>query len=352
MFSFFPQICQYKSRISMGLIRLCRNPLFLPSTKQTAILAWGSTGIFAAIVFIWFPLSALRFGPDNYLVLFKAVLILAIGYSITKLVSVRLRQDQSNIAKFIWHYSDGFAILISASVFLIPMANFGTIYMYLAAGMGLPLQDAWLARIDHAIGFDWLAFLQFTNSSPVVSTILVQAYHSAGPQLVALLLFLSLTKRCGRLSEFLAVLAVSSLLTGTVMVFVPAVGAYDYYQPDRQLFDNFTPNAGMWHYDQLMALRSRRGMDFLYDKAVGLVTFPSYHTVLAILTAYTVRDVRLLAAPAVILNAVAIVSTLPEGGHYLIDVLAGFVIALASVFLVRGVSKEKTPNGRILKRVD
>ena len=220
-----------------GRNQLRHTPLLLLNTKQTAILAWGSTGIFAVIVLIWFPLSPLRFGPENYFILFKSVLLLVTVYSILKIVSFRLLLDQSTTAMFIRHFSDRLAILLSAAVFLLPMTHLGTMYMYLAAGAGLPLKDAWLAKIDRAIGFDWLAFLEFLNSSPVASAVLVQAYHSTGPQLVALLLFLSFTKRCERYSEFLALFAITSLMTGLMMVFVPAVGTYYYYQPGRHLFD-------------------------------------------------------------------------------------------------------------------
>jgi membrane-associated phospholipid phosphatase len=196
------------------------------------------------------------------------------------------------------------------------------------------------------MGFDWLAFLEATNASPAVAYILVQAYHSTGPQFLLLILFLSFTTWSERLSEFLALLAMTSLVTAILFALVPAVGAFDYYRPDRQLFDNFTQSAGMWHYNELIALRSGEEVEFVIGRVEGLVTFPSFHTVLAILTAYAVRDVRLLAAPVAILNAVVIVSTLPEGGHYLIDVLAGIAIAVGAIVLFRIVNAERLGEAR------
>jgi membrane-associated phospholipid phosphatase len=101
------------------------------------------------------------------------------------------------------------------------------------------------------------------------------------------------------------------------------------------MYTNFTREAGMWHYSELMRLRS--GEPFLYqmDKAKGLVTFPSYHTALGIIITYALREIRWIFVPAAILNSAMLVSTVPEGGHHLIDVLAGLSIALVSISIVR-----------------
>ncbi|RUU98470.1 hypothetical protein EOB36_23690 [Mesorhizobium sp. M6A.T.Cr.TU.017.01.1.1] len=39
--------------------------------------------------------------------------------------------------------------------------------------------------------------------------------------------------------------------------------------------------------------------------------------------------------PIAVLNALMIIATLPEGGHHLIDVLAGAMVGVASIFAVR-----------------
>ena len=91
----------------------------------------------------------------------------------------------------------------------------------------------------------------------------------------------------------------------------------------------------MWHYEALQALRSQADTTLDLSKVQGLVTFPSFHTNLAIITAYAVRDIRFFAVPVTILNGIVIVATLPEGGHYLVDVLAGAVIAASCIAFFR-----------------
>jgi hypothetical protein len=65
----------------------------------------------------------------------------------------------------------------------------------------------------------------------------------------------------------------------------------------------------------------------------GLVTFPSFHTCFAITLAWCFRDFRRLFPIAILVNAAVLVSTLTEGGHYLVDVLAGIVITIACIVL-------------------
>jgi membrane-associated phospholipid phosphatase len=207
--------------------------------------------------------------------------------------------------------------------------------MYVASSTQAELKDASLVRIDIALGFDWLDFLSLANSSTWFSTVLVAAYHSVGPQIPMLLVILAVALREDLLLEFITLMSISSLLTAIGLALVPAAGAYAFFAPSPEMYTNFTREAGMWHYSELMRLRS--GEPFLYqmDKAKGLVTFPSYHTALGIIITYALREIRWIFVPAAILNSAMLVSTVPEGGHHLIDVLAGLSIALVSISIVR-----------------
>src|SRR5439155_17733620 len=181
--------------------------------------------------------------------------------------------------------------------------------------MAWPLRVARLAAIDEALNFDWQGFLALSNSSVVLSQILVWAYKSSALQLLLLYIFLGVTGRKNRLAESFALVAVTALLTAVVNLIVPAAGAYEFYAPHRQIFSNFAQDAGMWHYKLLLSLRNEPVPVLDFANAVGLVTFPSFHTTLAIVMAYGVRDVSYLRFAAPCLRAVVIVAALPQGGH-------------------------------------
>ncbi len=122
--------------------------------------------------------------------------------------------------------ADGARLFILVSFFGYILAMGLVTFSYLTVSLGLPLWDAEFDAIDRAMGFDWLAFLTLANTSLAIAAILRTAYYSVAPQLFALYFFLSFARREERLAELLAVLALSSLLTGLVVTFVPADDGY------------------------------------------------------------------------------------------------------------------------------
>jgi len=293
------------------------------------------TVFFAAVSVAWLPSSTIEFSTDNFIALARILAMLILLRGIAWAVIRRFRDDPSPIAGFVRRSAEGLSLLVKAGVIFAPFAHCSGLYMYLASNTSAPLMDAQLVAIDAALGFHWLTFLGIANASSLVSTVLVGAYHSTGMVLAATMVYLSVSLRESRLMELLALLALTSLCTGVLMALVPAAGAYAWFQPSREVFSNFTENAGMWHYTELRALRSGAPFTYLTAQSSGLVTFPSFHTVLGVIISYAVRGIPYVALVVIPLNVVMIVATLPEGGHYLIDVIAGLVIGLTSIVIVR-----------------
>jgi membrane-associated phospholipid phosphatase len=324
------------------------SPIY-PSDKLQAMqyhrlmmLAWGVVIVFFVTDLVWFPFARLTFAAGNFLRLLWTALAVAGIYAVVGIVSHRLRRrgaDRSVIGRGMTRIAEGAGLLFRAGTFSIALAIVGVTFSYLTASLGMPFRDAELAAIDKAMGFNWPAFLAFTNDTPAAGIILRTAYHSAGPQLLALYLFLSFACWWERLAEFLAILAISSLLTALGVTFVPAEGAYAFYAPSPEMFTSFSAKAGMWHHEVLTSLRTSPAPMLEFAKAEGLVTFPSFHTTLAIITTYAVRGVRYIFVPVCALNAVVIVATLPEGGHHLIDLFAGALIAAVAIAVARRVSR-------------
>jgi membrane-associated phospholipid phosphatase len=298
-------------------------------------LSWWSLGVFVIVDLIWLFVSPLTFAESNLWTIGQTALGIACAFCVLPLALHRLGGDPSKIASAIRTAACGVDVLARVGAFTVCSGIAAGTYMYLATSAGLPLQDARLASLDHTLGFDWPGFLTLANASPAISWVLVTAYHSALPQMLLLYLLLCFSGRERRLAEFLALISVTSLAVGALMLLVPAAGAYAHFRPPRELFDGFSANAGMWHYETLMMLRTQAAPLLDFGRMEGLVTFPSFHTVLAIITAYAFRGIRFLALPAVILNGIVVVSTLPEGGHFLVDVIAGAIIAVAGIALVR-----------------
>ncbi|UVC16913.1 phosphatase PAP2 family protein [Mesorhizobium onobrychidis] len=293
-----------------------------------------TSGLLGAVDLLWLPYSTVSFSPLNWHDIRAVALCICLAGLVSWLVTRRLRDDRSRAGQFVRRASDFLGSLVLVAAAFVPLLICTTILMHVASATGRPLADPVLAAIDARMGFDWLWFLSVTNNK-LVAPVLIVAYHALGPQVPFVLLLNIATNRNDRSLQFIAMLAVSSVLAGAIMALVPAEGAYAYFKPTAEQFNHFTAQAGMWHHETLMALRSGEPFDLIMTRSNGLVTFPSYHTALGIIVVYALRDYRWLMWPIAVLNALMIIATLPEGGHHLIDVLAGAMVGVASIFAVR-----------------
>jgi membrane-associated phospholipid phosphatase len=187
---------------------------------------------------------------------------------------------------------------------------------YLVTRAGGPLRDGPLLRADELLGFDWDGWTARIQSMPRLAEILASAYGSILPQLAAGTLYLGLRQRAGTL---LGMLNVSGAITVAISAFVPAIG----HLPDAP------------HVPDFLALRGHTLVQLDLAHLQGLISFPSYHAAIAVIMALALWHDRLLRWPVMLLNMVMLVSTISDGGHYLVDVLAGVAIAVASAVLAR-----------------
>jgi PAP2 superfamily protein len=195
----------------------------------------------------------------------------------------------------------------------------GAILTYLAAARNGPLYDAQLAAADAALGFDWTAWYRFVAGHMVLKIPFAIAYHSLLAQIMFSVLWFSRPERRIRGAELLTGVIVALLLTAAVF----------------SLFPSFGPAVGMpelrdAYVEDLVGLRNGTlpSLDIMLLK--GVIAFPSFHAVLAILFTYAHRRSPML-APVAALNAVMILSLPSEGGHYLVDVFGGIAVGLVAL---------------------
>lgn len=217
---------------------------------------------------------------------------------------------------------------------------------YLLITPGIAFHDATYAAIDQAMGLDWLAMLAWANSHPALSWGLIVAYHTCLPQIVVVMAILVFSGRFHAAWNFMAALLFGGLVTIVISGLYPAVAPYAFYDPDPSLYANLeaiTPNVGQSFLQDLRALQDGTFTVFNLATAHGIITFPSYHTVMGILFVYAVRDVRWAFGPMLVLNIVMIIATVPIGGHYFIDIAGGALVAFAGIVLVN-VLNARAPN--------
>jgi membrane-associated phospholipid phosphatase len=223
------------------------------------------------------------------------------------------------------------AALAFAAAYLILFTFSAGTLSYVGTSLNRPLLDSAFAHADAALGLDWMATLVFTDSRPVFGKILRFAYQSSLMQIVAVVIFLSVSGQLIRLRGFLALFTASGLVTIVASIFFPAAGAFVFHNPPAELRDVVGHDAGIWHIVHFEALRSG-AMRAIDPSAIeGLITFPSFHTALAVITTWAFWRTRYLALPVLVLNVVVVASTVPVGGHYFVDIAAGAFIAATCV---------------------
>jgi len=214
--------------------------------------------------------------------------------------------------------------LVCSSLFIL-FSLTASFFGYLLVSTNAPLIDNTLATWDHVLGFDWPKVYLWTKQRPHLDYALTLAYSSVFPQISTVIIYLSFTKRREQLAEFNATLILSYLITSVVSVYFPAAGPAKFYQgvvhADVSPLSHFEP------------LRDGTLRVFDVQTAQGLVSIPSFHTIMAILLTYAMRRTRIFQI-FIILNIAVIVSTPTQGEHYLVDLIAGAITVITAIALL------------------
>lgn len=225
------------------------------------------------------------------------------------------------------------AALAFGAAYIIGYTFAAAVLNYVTTSAGLPLLDAQFARADAVLGLDWMAVLELCNAWPLLGKVLQFSYATSMMQIAGVLVLLTATRQLPRLADYLALFTATSLVIIALSAIFPAAGAYVLHDPPAAL-RNLGHDAGLWHLQHFEALRS--GSMRVIDPSMveGLITFPSFHTALAVITVWALWSTRYVRLPALVLNLLVIASTVPVGGHYFVDVIAGAAVAAVAIVAV------------------
>ena len=237
-------------------------------------------------------------------------------------------------------------LLLEAAAFVLLGSALGRYLAYELQMFAMPLQDGFLAEWDRALGFDYTAVLKFVDGSEWSSKILHRAYYSFQYQIVGTLVVLAGLGLVRKINVLLCSLLMGLLACCIVSAIFPAAGAITVLPQDMSLhnlsLDGATPVA------HLRALRDGTFQALALPSLGGIITFPSYHVVMAVVLAYVWRDSKLGFFPVAGLNSLMAVSAVTQGGHYLVDCLAGLAVALAAIVLSNQLLADRRGAGQAL----
>jgi len=199
----------------------------------------------------------------------------------------------------------------------------------------MPLADPWLARADAAIGFDWFAMVRFLRTHDTVLATAEYLYHALTwqPGLVVLLLFV--TRQRNRCWTFLTAWGVALVVTLAIWPLAPAVSTFPYYGVPRSTLPHMVSRLPWAVPDVIGPIRAGTLRSIDLDTFIGLISFPSFHAAGATILGWAMLRTRLLWLPFALLNLGVTASALVDGGHYLIDLVAGCGVACLSIGLAK-----------------
>jgi membrane-associated phospholipid phosphatase len=91
----------------------------------------------------------------------------------------------------------------------------------------------------------------------------------------------------------------------------------------------------------MQQLVSGQDLNFALSKMTGVVSFPSFHTAMALAYVWAFRKTGAIGWVIAALNLVMVAAVPWYGGHYLVDMIAGAATLLLSVALVSNYGKLK-----------
>jgi hypothetical protein len=195
-----------------------------------------------------------------------------------------------------------------------------------------PYADNWLIAADRALGFDWLAYCKFMTEHETLRAYLHFFYQEVTRKgmFVLPLIALMLNQRV-RLYETLFMIFVTGVVVVLAAGFFPAIEPWTLLA-DQELLSRIKWTAHADHVEVLSYLRNDGPVFIDLSELVGLATFPSYHTCLALCFTVATRGYRGLNVLGVICSVSIIAATPIFGAHYLMDLISGTIITGATFY--------------------
>jgi membrane-associated phospholipid phosphatase len=211
--------------------------------------------------------------------------------------------------------------MAAVAIWAILLTNFLSILIQTAGRTSAPLLDSELARLDSSLHFSTVAVVSWLHGFPKLRIGLLLSYNLLVLFIVAALFVPTLQSRHEYARRFILAVVISGIATAAIFAVCPAVGPWTVY-PFKPAGDQIATQA----YLLLLKSGQPAAMNF---KDCGVVSFPSFHVVLALLCPRALWYSRWRWLAALIALAICI-STVTTGWHYVTDVIGGIAVAAMS----------------------
>lgn len=271
------------------------------------------------VMLVWGMLAGFKFSAAYFVPVWVALVLLrGAGYLEARGTWPRVT---ASLAVLAWLLAG--APIVSHACYVMTSANF-------------PLYDSLYARLDEAMGIDVIGLIRATGQDAWFAVMSLNIYQQFVIQAMLGYAVLIATKQFDRLADTLGIMTIGMVTTLVMSTLFPALGIAGHYAIAASDFGHLGGSgATAWHLEHYLGLRDGTMRAFPEpEKWQGLVTFPSFHVVHTLAAAYAVSNIRWLAWPSGIFTGFMIFTAIPIGGHYFVDLVAGFGIYMAALWYV------------------
>ncbi len=230
-----------------------------------------------------------------------------------------------------WRTEEKLAVALIGTAHLIWFSCAIAVLNYLVISFDRPLIDAELLIWDQALGIDWPKLFVALKTTPWLSPLLTAAYASSLLQIAIVVPTLALLGRTERLDRFFLSFILAAGITIGFWAAFPSFGAAAHLFSLGVVTDLPSAVVDRDYVEALLALKAGQHTHIVLAQMKGLIAFPSFHTVMAVLTVYAAAAVPRALWPAVTWNCIVLLSVPVDGGHHVVDIAAGLVLAFAAI---------------------
>lgn len=227
-----------------------------------------------------------------------------------------------------------FGSVVEGNLLMSLVGIFGLMVCYAAAAAGAPLADMTFLELDRRLGYEWIDYAQFVSASRPARLILQGAYISIFIQPIIISPILYFTGQAIRFEKFILATMLSVSITASIFLCLPATTAWTFLGQEElaaRVFSDLPLSTNSWVTD---LIRVRAGEGRHVTSAAGIVAFPSYHCVSALLNIWAVWAAGRIRLIFVLLNIIMIASAPIFGGHYVIDLVGGALVAGLTIVVI------------------
>lgn len=231
-----------------------------------------------------------------------------------------------------WRQADRLSGTLIIVFWAVLYSNLHLLPMCVAARCRVPLRDARVIAFDRALGVEVGDVLAWMGSHPAIDRFLKVCYVLLLPLMTVAVIVPPMCRRMQTAKEYVLAGAVSAALCLPLFAVFQVLGPWDAY--------GYAPTAEQANYLRTFAA-AKADEVFAFDVNYheGLITFPSFHTTLAVLAAVALWPFPWLRWPAALLAGLIAVSTVTTGWHYVGDTCAGLAVAVVSVLISKGFTR-------------